>query len=212
MNNLIDDQELQRLLDGTLPGEDRVLLLQYADDNPCNWRRISMAFIEEQILKDELNRLVDLELFPSERVVRTAETSRVSSRGWTRLLSQAAVLCVILGAAVWMGRMSVDSQNKQIIGNNVAGADAAGDYTIVLNPELPPTELSYDRLANVEPKNNQDPVEQMLTPLFDQQSQGIFRDHGYTVNEEFVIYVVHGQQGEQYVVPRRNVAFVAQRE
>jgi hypothetical protein len=120
---------------------------------------------------------------------------------------EAAVLCLMLGAAVWVGRTSVDQQDKQILGD-----EAAGGYTILLTPESPPSSVGFDQLANSGLQNNQDAVKRMFTPLFDQQSQVIFRDHGYTVNEEPVIYVVHGHQGEQYVVPRRNVSFVAHRE
>ena len=202
MNNLIDDQELQRLLDGTLPGEDRALLLQYAKDNPANWRRIAMAFIEEQILRDELKELADLESLPPEHALRTEERSH----GWKRVLCQAAVFCLMLGIAVWVGRTSVDQQDKQALGK-----ESAGDYTIVLTPQRP-SPAGDQQVGNAALHNNQDAVERMLTPLFDQQSQGVFRDHGYTVSEEPVIYVVHGQQGEQYVVPRRNVSFVAHRE
>jgi hypothetical protein len=212
MNNLIDDQELQRLLDDALPAEDRALLLQYADDNPSNWRRIAMAFIEEQILRDELSKLVEFDSLPSEHVVRTEETPPVSSRVWTSVLGQAAVLCLMLGAAVWVGRTSVDQQDKQVIGD-----EAAGGYTISpppesLTPESAPSSVGFDQLANSGLQNNQDAVKRMFRPLFDQQSQMIFRDHGYTVNEDPVVYVVHGHQGEQYVVPRRNVSFVAHRE
>lgn len=56
MNDLIDDHEMQRLLDGVLPADELVLLLRHADENPANWRRIAMSFIEEQNVAKRIGR------------------------------------------------------------------------------------------------------------------------------------------------------------
>jgi hypothetical protein len=243
MNDLIDDQELQRLLDGTLPAEQRALLLQYAEDHPANWRRISLAFVEEQVLREQLLQLAAGEALPADARLpvdadaapRSSAHASARSSAWARGLAQAAAVCLLLGAAVWLGRISVDRAENRADGQassggppvanspQVSGSPAAalvnsspddprqaGDYTIILTPDLV-SSRGDGRMANSIWSDDPDAMEQMFTPLFDQQSRGIFRDHGYTVNEEPVIFVVQGRQGEQYVLPRRNVSLVAHR-
>ena len=114
MNDLIDDQELQRLLDGTLSAEDRALLMQYADDHPVNWRRISLAFMEEQMLRNELSRIIENPLPPTE-LVRTEDDHGAAIGPFFRVFSQAAVLCLLFGTAVWIGRISVVEESPAIV-------------------------------------------------------------------------------------------------
>ncbi len=219
MNEILDDFEVQRLLDGRLSDEDRVLLLQCAEDNPANCRRIALAFVEEQILREQLGSLQDLDL-----PVATARphgnqnghSQTESHAKWIRFFAQAAVVCLLVGAAVWAGRMSVTESNFGQRNTVATEVNTPGDYTIVLTPEMRRApemrrgRNGFPQVANVSMHDNkQDAFERMLTPMFDQEAHLIFRNHGYTVNEEPVIYIVQGQQGEQYVVPRRNVSFVA---
>lgn len=207
MSDLIDDQELQRLLDGTLAPEDRAMLLQFAEDHPENWRHISLAFLEEQSLRDQLTRLV--QHAPTNTPSPAVEADHGESTGQTfRLFSQAAVLCLLFGTAVWIGRLSM-VQEVDGMAENVAQEtqeDVADDYTILLTPDEQSTTDNGVQLASM---NSDDAVEQMFEPIFDQESQDVFRNFGYTVNEEPVIFVVQGPTGEQFLVPRRNVSFVA---
>ena len=52
---------LQRLVDGELPAEVRHALLQEAETQPKLWREIALAFIESEILKDEIGALFESE-------------------------------------------------------------------------------------------------------------------------------------------------------
>ena len=218
MNDLIDDQEIQRLLDGTLTSDDRALLLQYAEDHPANWRRISLAFLEEQVLRNEMSRLIDHPM-PSQPTASTDNflpTEDVRGRSMGRpfhLFCHAAALCLLFGTAVWIGRVTVEQESQLVADEVVDGAmrpETADDYTIVLTPDqqTDPIENNAVQLASTN-SNSDDVVDQMFAPIFDRESQGVFRDYGYTVNEEPVIFVVQGPTGEQYLVPRRNVSFVA---
>lgn len=203
MNESIDDHELQRLLDGTLSQEDRSLLCQHAEEHPANWRRIAMAFMEEQVLRDQLKDLA--EVAPLESAAGMPSEPRSSqSRHGLAFWGQAAAWVLLLGAAVWAGRASVAQPSAARTADSPTESFSPGDYTIVLTPGGRSSGMATPAF-----QDNQDALERMFTPLFDQRSQGVFREHGYTVNEEPVIYVVRGADGEQFVVPRRNVSFVA---
>ena len=209
MNDQIDEQELQRLLDGALTLDERAMLIQYADDHPENWKRIALAYVEEQVLRDELGAIAKLSNPTASLADGTDRERTPTKRFGMSILSQAVALCLIVTAAALLGRASVDQDDFP-----QASVDSPGDYTILVTPDsqlAPASSKPSDsmRLTNVGPI---DPVEKMLTPLFDQDSQGAFRELGYTVQEEPVIFVFEGPKGEQYVVPRRNVSFVAHRE
>lgn len=49
MKNGIDDRAIQRLVDNRLPESERGALLLAADQDPEIWRRLALAFVEEQI-------------------------------------------------------------------------------------------------------------------------------------------------------------------
>ncbi len=214
MNDLIDQHGLQRLIDGSLSDEQRALLLQQAENHPENWRNIALAFVEEQVLRSELAAVFD------ERALEALPASPAQDRrtAWpiAKVVSLAAMFVLLMGAAVWAGRASVGALEP------VGASDRDQDYTILLT-HGPGNEVAESRGPNVQSHGSRDsfgeggdfdtvgldPMDRMFAPLFDQQSRGFFADHGYTVNEEPVIYVIQGQQGEQYVVPHRNVSFVA---
>ncbi|MEM8668844.1 MAG: hypothetical protein AAGG48_15095 [Planctomycetota bacterium] len=235
MNDLIDDQELQRLLDGSISNEDRVLLLDHAEEHPDNWRRIALAFVEEQVLRQELTSFAETTEWVAEpQATYLADDARDSHEHersrWMVLICQAAVLCFMLGGAVWLGRESAAPTDAPM------GSDVPADYTIVLTPQAvpgpasdaqqtpgPQSENPFDAETTLASGNGltdvqladmplNDEVESMFTPLFDPESLSVIQDYGYTVNEEPVIYVVQGPEGEQYLLPRRNVSFVAHRE
>ena len=218
MNERLDEHELQRLLDGSLAADERIMLLRYAEEHPSNWRRIAMAFVEEQVLRNELAALQPnfVQASVNQAVALPDPEAKLKTNprriGW---LTQAAVMCLALGGAVWMGRESVQPQDTAVQISDVTPLDAPtapGDYTIVLTPASSPEPVGLREVADTHNVSQQDSVEQMLTPLFDQESLAIFREHGYTVEEEPVFYIVPGQAGEKYVIPRRNVSLVAHRE
>ncbi|MDG2223679.1 MAG: hypothetical protein P8L85_20025 [Rubripirellula sp.] len=229
MNEILDEHELQRLLDGNLSSEERILLLHYVEAHPTNWRRIAMAFVEEQVLRNEFAKLQAIES-PATKSP-TAENRRVvladpisePKRGRNRIgwLTQAAVICLALGGAVWMGRVSVEQLDpvKPKPAAQVAGAlqsqepsQEPSQEAIVSGSESSTQPIETTGVVAATNPTEQTRVAQMFKPLFDQETLAVFREYGYTVAEEPVIYVVPGQAGEQYFVPRRNVSLVAQRE
>jgi hypothetical protein len=157
-----------------------------------------------------LSQLADVSSLKQPVETRVRSTPTKTDLTWSKRLSEAAVVCLMLGAAVWAGRMSVEQRDGSPV-----SVDPSQDYTVLVVPEASPSPSESVSLVSGAAEDRsalEDPVQQMLRPLFDQQTRGLFRDYGYTVNEEPVIYVVQGQQGEQYVVPQRNVSFVAHHE
>lgn len=49
MNHGIDDRTIQRLVDNRLPESERAAVLLAADQDPEIWRRLALAFVEEQV-------------------------------------------------------------------------------------------------------------------------------------------------------------------
>ncbi|MDA9856838.1 hypothetical protein N9D23_01855 [Rubripirellula sp.] len=220
MNETLDEHELQRLLDGSLTSEERLMLLSYAEKHPANWRRIAMAFIEEQVLRNELAKLPVTDMpFVENQQVALPDSLSVSIKDRHRLhwLAQAAAICLALGAAIWLGRFSTTQQAPvkptppEQFAENIRSPQTR-NTTPVPSPDPSPRLVDRRNEMNLVKADNNAPVAEMFRPLFDQETLDVFRAHGYTVEEEPVIYVVPGHAGEQYFVPRRNVSFVAHRE
>lgn len=220
MNETLDEHELQRLLDGSLTSEERIMLLRYAEKHPANWRRIAMAFVEEQVLRSELAKLqaTGMQFAATQQVALPNSLSvSIKDRHRFRWLAQAAVVCFALGAAIWLGRFSKTQQapakpipHKDFV-ENTQSPQTKGTKPVA-SPEPSPRLVDTRHEMNIVKADFNTPVAEMFQPLFDQETLDVFQAHGYTVEEEPVIYVVPGRAGEQYFVPRRNVSFVAHRE
>ena len=196
MSEFIDDSELQRMLDGSLSSEERQLLLQYAEGYPANWRRIALAFIEEQVLRDHLSDYPVADMPPAPDVTSN-HLPRPSPSGWTYMLTHAAVICLMLGAGVIVGRASIYESEKDISADG-----GSGNYTVVVSP--------VESVLNPQSQSINTPQHKALfSPLFDKRSLDVIRKHGYTATEQHVIFVVQGRQGEQYVVPHHNLSLIA---
>ena len=212
MNRELDQHELQRLLDGNIPKEDLELIFQLADDAPANWRRIAIGFIEEQMLRKQLRMLSDTKDLGIANSVnnRTKESRR--RRG--RFIAKTVATGCLVGVAMWIGRISVTPLQVP-----TSDGSQTGNYTIVLAPQETGDSVQSDRpkaaktiLASADVSDNElDRIglQKMFTPLFDQESHVVFEENGYSVSEKPVIYIVHGNEGERFVIPQRQFSLVA---
>lgn len=92
----LDDRQLDLLVDGELPEDQRRNLLATLDDVPGGWRRCALAFLEAQCWKEELASIPH-GLAPG-RQTRSADRRRPSSAGrWRTVLAMAASFLVALG-------------------------------------------------------------------------------------------------------------------
>jgi|GEM_PF-4292857 hypothetical protein len=215
MNDHIDKHELQRLLDGNLPADERELFLELADEQPQSWRVIALAFVEEQVLREEFAKLNSEEspIVPptgSEQQIQSAraevkaKSAEKPQKSWSSILLQAAIVLLLVGAGTLVGRYSVRSNGD------------VGGYIMVVAPTQPQTNSAVQTIglepAAYQAGTYQTPADLMPTPLFDQESRNVIHDHGYTVTEEPVLYMIQNQAGEQYVIPHRKVSLVAHNE
>ncbi|MFT5523426.1 MAG: hypothetical protein ACI9HK_001372 [Pirellulaceae bacterium] len=211
--DIIDRHELQRLLDGRLAADERELLLELADEEPQSWRVIALAFIEEQVLREELSQFSSEEFDGAVRASKEIAVVEQKRSSWSSLLVQVAVVLLLVGAGTLIGRYSVPK------------SDDLGGYTIVVAPDQQlDQQLDQQRTGwNVQTTgNDQNPavaaaslrmaLDLMPRPFFDQESRSVIHNHGYTVMEEPVLYMIQTQAGEHYVIPHRNVSLVAHKE
>lgn len=176
----IDRAELQRLIDGRLTAEERDMLLECAGDEAEAWRTIALAFVEEQVLREQV---------ASPTVSRARKAAKPVSRRRLRSLMVTASGLMILTGAFLAGRMTVEQG------------------TAITQPEPPdaPSELVVS-----EPPEQSNPWETamrvMSTPMFNEESRRLLREHGYAVEEEPVIYMVEDESGKRYAMPHRKVS------
>lgn len=196
----IDDLELQRLLDGRLTAAERSAFFDCLDDDPQKWKAVTLAFLEEQLLRSELRAMAAGE---SPAAVEPARRRR---DGWQWWMTQAAVMTFVLTIGMLLGRSPFFAKTNA---DEVAGPRTAptaspqtnperGDYYVVLTPPDQPAPP--------------DPIESMMTPVLDQRVRKLVQDHGYRVSEEPVIYVIEDKKGDRYLIPQRNVSFIPEKK
>ncbi len=198
MTDQIDKYELQRFLDGKLPADERELFLELADEQPQHWRTIALAFVEEQVLRQELSDLASGRDHSVSSDIRDEAAPAKQSSNWSSLLVQAAIALLLIGAGTLIGRYSTPSTTDP------------DSYIMVVAPEQtdsPPIPAQDNRGIALQTAMGLIP-----SPLFDQESRRVIHDHGYTVMEEPVLYMIQNQAGEQYVIPHRKVSLVAHNE
>ncbi|MFW5693118.1 MAG: hypothetical protein ACOCWL_02780 [Thermoguttaceae bacterium] len=103
----LEDQRLDRLVDGELPETERHELLADLDRQPDGWRRCALAFLEAQCWRQELRGWVDARQSPPSATAETSEEARrpagrlgnrkVSARTSTALAMAASFL-----VALWL--------------------------------------------------------------------------------------------------------------
>jgi hypothetical protein len=104
-NRMID-----RLVDRELADDDLRQLLQECEDNPSQWRTMALAFVESQVMTNELLTLRDAADRRVEFAPSPGQSSAQSSHGrWSNLFSIAAIGLLVLGFGFGLGKFSESS-------------------------------------------------------------------------------------------------------
>lgn len=211
----LDLHELQRLLDGTMTAEQRTLFLDQADDRPEYWRAIALAFVEEQVLRHELGALVASDSWMGVDLVSKYRESgdRKRSRNRLRLVAMAAMVLVMLGLGAWAGNLLRKNKNpgtsyvmwlERDEPSEPSDTRNESNDLIPLKSESEPEQLDGE-IDSVIPSRTL--LDWIATPLFDAESRRVIQDHGFTVHDEPVLYVVDSGEGRPYLLPYRQASF-----
>ena len=177
---MIDQQRLDRLVDGELSEQERVDLLRELDGQPTGWRQCALSFIESQLWQHELTR--DHAPDPSQV---SAATERPDVRpmryvGW--LVTAAAVMLAFTFGQRW------DSDSLPRIQRN-----QVAEQTPTANAALRPADTSTQQWYAGQ--TLPDDVERML------------REMGADVRQRQG-WVVQNSEGQPTMVPYRDVELV----
>jgi hypothetical protein len=113
-NSSIDAVMFDRLVDGELDRRAQAELLSRLDENPSDWRRLALAFVEAQAFGAELRgiaaerpRVPSPEARPEQRApqLRTDSSAPNSHSPWSKLLSLAATMLLAVGIGFGVGRV-----------------------------------------------------------------------------------------------------------
>ena len=121
----LDNEQLDLLVDGELPGDQRRHLLATLDDVPDGWRRCALAFLEGQSWRGDLRAIApgaESESHPSPAGRRRSS----SGGGWKTLLAMAASFLIALG----LGLLLRDAWQSGVPGS-------AGPEGVAVTPQLP---------------------------------------------------------------------------
>lgn len=121
----IDPLNLQRMIDGELDRQQIQAMLKSADDQPESWREIAIAFVEDQIWKQEFQS-GDSGRFNKVAMKSDVLTDRDESNHRTLALlgrwgALAACLLVAVGIGYWSG---LEQTNNRSGDNSTTIADA----------------------------------------------------------------------------------------
>ena len=103
MNGDVDDLLLQRLVDGEMSHEDRCRVLRSLDRRPRLWRRLALAFVEDQVWRTEL-RSLDAERRTQSQRATALSPARTNPWRWALALAAAVSLFAVLGLGYQIGR------------------------------------------------------------------------------------------------------------
>lgn len=154
----IDDELIDRLVDGELPAEERRQLLLALESQPDGWRRCALAFIEAQTWRSQMGVMLAGETAkrPAGAIsatLREASSSTAASsanarrRNMGMWLATAATLLVAFGLGRQLGvseRRSMQETQLAGVENGAASRDVAPDgvalssdaVTLVVNDHL----------------------------------------------------------------------------
>lgn len=198
----IDPIEIQRLVDGRMPADERSLLLAWADDHPENWQSIATAFIEQQALTDAFEDHNDAaDTRPSSQREQTAHKK---STPWL-LAACGVLLAVSVSANVWT--IASQRDREGIVAASSDGdirSDSPAQPTYVLWVPDPPAASSVppDR---THASTLDEAIALLSTPVIEDEARQLFADVGFEPIEEPNLYLVEDDAGRGYVVPQRRV-------
>lgn len=210
MKPTIDPLELQRLLDDRLSRSERAAFLDGLDDDPCLWRTVALAFVEEQLMRNAFRGPAAVAVSPP-----VNSLSRNKRPRGTWLLTSIALTAFALTIGVLLGRSNLMSAKGQNLPANSDssqlavqpdGDKTAGDYYVVVTPpaEAAPAAKPINTVV--------DPFDTLTTPIFDKRSRDLAKKYGYRLSEEPVLYMFHDGNGGQYVIPQRRVSFIEEKK
>lgn len=202
MTARIEPIEIQRLVDGRMPTDERAMLLEWAGEHPENWQSIATAFIEHQALTDALEDHTDgADARPSSQREQTMHKKPIP---WL-LTACGLLLAVSVSANVW----AIASQRDR--GDIVAASpdddtrsDSPVQPTYVLWVPDPPAARSVPR-DRTHTSTLDEAIALLSTPIIEDEARQLFADVGFEPIEEPNLYLVEDDAGRGYVVPQRRV-------
>ena len=190
---MIDSHEIQRLLDGKLCAEEQAMLFQWADEQPDNWRKIAIASLEQSKLSTCLAPAPDDKPTPFVSIAN----SRPLYRTLLAIAGTLALCCAGLTGA-YLGRSELFSAPTQL----TVAKDVENPYVVL----LPQTQSERTSLGNLAIDQA---FRSVSTPLFDSDANQSLRRHGFRALESPTIYWALDEQGNQYVIPKREAILVS---
>ena len=116
-----DDMRFDRLVDGEMSAEEYRSTLAGLDDEPGEWRRCAMAFLEAQALKQDLGDLRESAVCTHTQQAAPAKASLPKAsltfaKYWPMLLAMAASFLVAFGLGyAWRAPWSAAGQQPEFI-------------------------------------------------------------------------------------------------
>lgn len=201
----IDEMELQRLLDGRLSESERSVFLECVDEQPEQWRRVALAFVEEQVLRTELSGLQVDDLPLPKKTTKPLSTWTLQARN---LLAYAAVALLALVVGGLLGRSAKTPSDRSLPIAQPPLLENAGDgNTYVLLPAAVDSNQNTDLDSVATIGNDVRPF--LTTDILSPQSRSEIGEQGFDVIESPIIYIVQDRDGGRYVVPQRRVSLVS---
>lgn len=135
----MDDQLLDRLVDGELSAEEYATVVRSLDDAPDGWRRCALAFLEAQAWQRDLGAM--RREGPSPTVSAVAVRPQAAAKRWPMLLAVAASFFLAFGLGIAMrpvtptmsptpvgGQLAGDSVRPSLPGEQVDRAPSPEDF------------------------------------------------------------------------------------
>ena len=212
--------QLQRLVDGQLDLKQTQEMLRSAEQEPEFWREMAVAFVEDQIWRNEITadamaELVDQKEQPeSTSIPKSDSTPAPGIKFWLALAA-----AIVLG--IWLGRVWAPQDT-----NNVGNTNSIASHNNSPNSNLPQDDTSNlpeRQLVNFEPAHHLsmgDAGEVPLYTLEQAQQMGLLkeqslpqdtvnqlRERGYQLEQNTQYISGRAQDGRRILVPVRSVRF-----
>lgn len=214
--------QLQRLVDGQLDLKQTQAMLRCAEQEPELWREMAVAFVEDQIWRNEISadtlaELANQEKPTSLKSTKAPESDSPSAPGIKFWLALAAA--VVLG--VWLGKVwTPQDTNNTVNTNSIASHNSSPDS---VSPQDDLSNIPERQLVNFEPAHHLsmgDAGEVPLYTLEQAQQMGLLkeqslpqdtvnqlRDRGYQLEQNTQYISGRAQDGRRILVPVRSVRF-----
>lgn len=123
--NRTTNEQLDRLVDGELPPEERATLLDGLENESDGWRRCAVAFLEAQAWNEALGETVSPRVDVERRDVK--RSSKNSTTKWSNWVSVAALIVFAFGLGVASERMpDITPMTTQANNDDAANPPSSG--------------------------------------------------------------------------------------